>query len=130
MVTIQGDDLDQEELEFCYNFNIDGLYSDDENKQEELVKKFETALMSNKKQLESILRLDNWVKYHSGNPNNDQKTLTRTYDDEDKLWFCITTSSIRIEDLSQSLRTVDLLNNWEKIKEIVEITLKKILDKR
>ncbi len=131
MVTIDSD-WNVEKLEFCYNFNIDGLYSDDENKQEELVKKFETALMSNKKQLESILRLDDWVKYHSGNPNNDQKTVIRvSYGEyEDKLWFCITTSPIRIEDLSQSLRTVDLLNNWKKIKEIVEITLKKILDKR
>jgi hypothetical protein len=131
MVTIYSD-WDGEKIEFCYNFNIDVLYSDDKDKQEELVNKFETELMNKKKQLEGILRLDDWLKYNPGKPEPDKKTEIRASfgEFEDKLWFCLTTPSIEIYDLSKSMRTVDLLNNWKKIKDIVEKVLEKIEAKR
>ena len=131
MVTIESD-WNVEDLEFCYYFNIDVLYFDDEDKQEVLKKAFEKELMSNKKQLESILSVNDWLKHHSGKPDSDKKTGIRVSfgEFEDKLWFNLTPSSVDIYDLSKSMRAIDLLNNWRKIKDIVEKVLEKIEAKR
>ena len=132
MVTIEEGRIYEDRFKFCYSFNIDILCSDDENKQVELIKEFKKELMSNKKQLESILSVNDWLKHHPGKPDTYQKVELdiSIIEYDDVINFSLDTSSMDIYDLSKSIRIIDLLNNWRKIKEIVEKVLENIEVKR
>lgn len=109
---------DDNKLLFIYYFNIDELISSDEECIDDELDEFEIQLESNRKQLESVLKVFDLFIDLAGqdSSNNIPNELGFSFDEVACLNLKIT---LDLKDLNKSMKIADLIDNFNNINAIV-----------